>query len=161
VSWITTIFGEQGHVDAAQECARAVVVFVYGLAALRLAGRRIFGKWSAFDIIVSMIVASALSRALTGGAALGGTLLATTLLLGLHWVLSRAAARWRPLSRLIEGRPVTLATDGRLDVGRMLPYGVTRADLDEGLRQAGVARIEDTATVTLEPSGKITVVKAQ
>src|ERR687885_300502 len=102
------VFGPTGHITWAQECARALVVFIYGLALVRVAGRRVFGKWAALDIIVSIVVGSNLSRALTGSADLGGTLAATTLLMALHWILSHLAASFPTLSRVFEGRPVNL-----------------------------------------------------
>jgi uncharacterized membrane protein YcaP (DUF421 family) len=86
------IFGSGPPLSAAQECARAALVFAYGLLLVRVAGRRVFGKWSALDIIVSIVVGSNLSRALTGDAPLWGTLAATTLLMALHWVLAHASA---------------------------------------------------------------------
>lgn len=100
---MSALFGETGNVTAVQECARAVLVLAYGLAILRLAGRRIFGRWSALDIIVSIVVGSNLSRALTGNAPLFGTIAATTVLIGLHWLLARLAAHYRPLSRISRG----------------------------------------------------------
>jgi hypothetical protein len=39
-----------------------------------VAGRRVFGRWAALDIVVAIVVGSNLSRALTGAAQLGGTL---------------------------------------------------------------------------------------
>lgn len=56
-----------------------------GSPAVRIAGKRVFGKWAALDIIVSIMAGSNLSRALTGNAPLGGTLAATSLLMGLHY----------------------------------------------------------------------------
>src|SRR4051794_9298062 len=93
------IFGATSHITWLQECARGVLIFFYGLALVRLAGRRVFGKWAALDIVVSIIVGSNLSRALTGNAELWGTLAATTLLILLHWILAHAAARSARLSR--------------------------------------------------------------
>src|SRR3954452_22284637 len=106
------VFGAQGQLLWWQECLRTLLIFAYGLALVRVAGRRVFGKWSALDIIVSIIVSSNLSRALTGSAALLGTIAATTLLMGLHWLLARAAARSPRLSRLVEGPAILLARDG-------------------------------------------------
>src|SRR5205085_2364850 len=94
------IFGPTGHTDTAQECARAVVVFFYGLVLVRLAGRRAFAQWTAPDIVVAIVTGSSLSRALTGNADLFGTLAATTVLTALHGVLAQAAARWPAVSRL-------------------------------------------------------------
>lgn len=156
---LTALFGPTGHIAWPQECARAVVILAYGLALVRIAGRRVFGKWSALDIIVSVIVGSNLSRALTGSAALGGTLAATTLLMALHWLLAHGAARWAWVSRVVEGRAIPLARGGQADRSALLRDSISRRDLDEALRQSGVHEVGETRLVTLEPSGKITVLK--
>ena len=154
------VFGTQGHLLWWQECGRALVVFLYGLAAIRIAGRRLFGKWAALDIVVSITAGSNLSRALTGSAPFAGTLAATTQLIVLHWVLASAAARWRAVSWLVEGLPQVLARGGEIDHGPRIRHAVSEADIDEALRKAGVADMAQTRAVTLEPSGTITVVKA-
>ena len=153
------LFGVTGHITWAQECARALMIFIYGLLLVRLAGRRVFGKWSALDIIVSIVVGSNLSRALTGSAALLGTLAATTLLMALHWLLAHAAARSSRLSRLLEGPAIELARDGAGESSTFVREAVSEGDLNEALRQAGVERVAETRRITLEPSGKITVLK--
>jgi uncharacterized membrane protein YcaP (DUF421 family) len=94
------IFGPTGHISWWQECARAALIFAYGLALVRLAGRRVFGRWAALEIVVAIIVSSNLSRTLNGTAHLGGTLAATTLLMVLHWLLAQGVARSKRLSHL-------------------------------------------------------------
>ncbi len=155
----TDLFGPQGHPLWWQECARAALIFAYGLALVRIAGRRVFGKWSALDIVVSIVVGSNLSRALTGGAPLWGTLAATTLLMALHWILSHLAARFPTLSRVFEGRPVHLGEDGRVDGRALRRHAVSEADLGEALRGSGLEDPSGAHRVVLEPSGKISVLK--
>ena len=155
------IFGSSHAIGPFQECGRAVLVFFYGLMLVRFAGRRIFGKWSALDIVVSIIVGSNLTRAVTGNAPLLGTLAATTLLIMLHWVLSHLAARSTALSNLIEGRAVGLGRAGALNAEVQKHHAVTDADLNEALRQAGIDRVEESRKLTLEPSGKISVLADQ
>jgi uncharacterized membrane protein YcaP (DUF421 family) len=157
---LDTLFGAGEHLLWWQECARAVLIFAYGLILVRVAGRRLFGKWSALDIIVSIIIGSNLSRALTGNAPLWGTLAATTLLVGLHWVLAQAAARSPRLSRVLEGHGIKLAIEGTADRAAFLREAVSEKDLHEALRQSGVEDVSQTRLVTLEPSGSITVLKA-
>jgi uncharacterized membrane protein YcaP (DUF421 family) len=156
---VDAIFGSGSDLAWYQECARAALIFAYGLALVRIAGRRIFGKWSALDIVVSIVIGSNLSRALTGGAQLWGTLAATTLLVALHWVLARLVVSSPGLSRIIEGRAVELAHRGTTRGSALGRHAVSRSDLDEALRQAGVEDIAAARVVTLEPSGKITVLK--
>jgi uncharacterized membrane protein YcaP (DUF421 family) len=156
---VDAIFGSGSDLAWYQECARAVVIFVYGLVLVRIAGRRIFGKWSALDIVVSIIIGSNLSRTLTGSAQLWGTLAATTLLVALHWVLARLVVASPGFSRVIEGRPAELARHGAVREATLGRHSVSKADLDEALRQSGVEDIAAARVVTLEPSGKITVLK--
>lgn len=156
---LNSLFGSKDDISILQECARAALIFAYGLALVRVMGRRVFGKWAALDIVVSIIAGSNLSRALTGGAPLFGTLAATTVLMLLHWLLAHASARFASVSHVVEGRPETLAENGRLHPDRAKRHAVSKADLEEALRQSGVERIDQTQLVTLEPSGKIGILK--
>jgi len=156
---VDVIFGTMGHISGYQECARSALIFFYGLLLARVAGRRIFGRWSALDIVVSIVIGSNLSRAMTGTAPLVGTLAASTLLVGLHWVLARLVCRYAWLSHIIEGRAVLLASYGKPLAQSFHRRLVSKADLNEALRQSGVTSLAATSCVTLEPSGKITVLK--
>lgn len=156
---IDDIFGATSDLNWMQECARAVLIFSAGLVLVRLAGRRVFSKWTALDITVSIMVGSSLSRALTGNAALWGTLIAVTLLMGLHRILSQASVRSAKLSQLFEGRSIRLAEDGDLNELCLRAHAVTRADLNEALRGAGLEDASDARLIVLEPSGKISVIK--
>jgi len=154
------VFGAKGQVSLLQECARAALVFLYGLMLVRFAGRRVFGKWSALDIIVSIVVGSNLSRALTGSAPLAGTLAGTALLMALHWLFAQGASRSRMVSRLVEGSPVELARAGALDDRARRRWAVSEADLREALRQSGIEQVDQARLLVLEPSGKISVLKS-
>lgn len=161
MSLLSEIFGANASLSWWQECARAAVIFFYGLALVRIAGRRVFGKWSAPDIIVSIVVGSNLSRALTGNAPLIGTLLATALLMLLHWLLAQLAARSPRASKLFEGAQVVLGRNGKVDPSQLKKESVSQADLNEALRQQNLEDAEHAHLISLEPSGKITVLKAQ
>lgn len=156
---LDAIFGTQGDVSVLQECARAVLIFVYGLFALRVAGRRTFAQWTALDTVVAIVTGSSLSRALTGSAQLFGTLAATTLLLALHWLLAQGAVRMRWVSRIVEGTPVRLGQDGKVDPHALGRNAVSQSALDEALRGSGVETAAGTRLIVLEPSGKISVLK--
>src|ERR1700744_1970962 len=103
-----TLFGVQNHLTAAQEGARAVLLFSYGLLLLRVSGPRMFGHWSALDFVITIMVGSALARAITGSAPLVGTVVAAAVLAFLHVALGHAVARNDKLARLVEGCAVTI-----------------------------------------------------
>lgn len=154
------LFGIKDHISLAQECARAILIFAYGLVMLRLSGRRTFARWSALDLIISIVVGSALARTMTGSAPLAGTLAAVAVLVVLHMAFSFVVARSAWFSDLIEGDAVTLGRDGAIDHSLRKKHYISSEDLTEALRQEGVERVEETKAIYLEANGKINVIKA-
>jgi uncharacterized membrane protein YcaP (DUF421 family) len=157
---LTAVFGQHGSLNPGQECARAALILFCGWAMIRTLGRRAFGRWSALDIVVSIIVGSNLSRALTGSAPLWGTLLATIVIFALHQLVAIACASHPRISHFVEGASIKLVEGGRVVEGAFLRHGVSEADLNQALRQAGLDEPGQARLITLEPSGKITVIRA-
>ncbi len=158
------IFGTVHNVTYAQECARAALVFIYGFLILRMAGRRAFGKWSALDFVISIIIGSSLARVITGEAPIDGTFSAVAIMILLHLGLSWAVAHSDTFSRLIEGTTVELTKGAFIDQKARKSHLVSNADLDQALRAECLGGLEDlkkTKRLHLEPSGKISVVKLE
>jgi uncharacterized membrane protein YcaP (DUF421 family) len=156
------IFGMQNDLSTSQEAARAVLIFFYGLILLRLSGPRLFGHWSALDIVISIMVGSALARAMTGNAPLVGTMVAAAVMAFLHVIIAHLVARNMSLARIVEGEEVTLIEHGRIDHVARKRNKISEADIREALREQGVdgeAKSANVKRMTLEPSGKLSVVK--
>ena len=153
------LIGVQGEdIGWAQMSLRAVAIFIVGLIIMRFAASRAFGKWTALDIILAVIVGSNLSRALTGSAPFWPTVVATFVLIALHAVLIWAVTRWPSLSRLLKGRSVRLVSDGAVDEEALRRHGIGPGDLRMALRARGLAEVEDADTVHLERNGDISVI---
>ena len=138
--------------------ARGVLVFLFGLLLVRVAGKRVFGKWGAFDIILSVIIGSNLSRALTGNAPFVQTLAVTAALVVLHRLLAAVAARVDWLSPAIKGRPARLIRDGEVDRKALIRHGLGENDLQAALRCAGVEAPHAVSGAWLERNGQISVI---
>jgi len=159
---LDAVFGGMKDLTLAQESARAVLIFFYGLIMLRLSGRRTFAQMSAVDLVISIIVGSNLSRAMTGGVPFWGTLASVAVLVVLHLALAHAVARSPWLARWVEGRPILLAADGLIDERARLACKISMGDLEESLREKGldgIAALGQARKLVLEPSGKISVIK--
>lgn len=153
------LIGTQGQeIGWAQMSLRAVLIFAIGLAIMRFAAARAFGKWTALDIILAVIVGSNLSRALTGSAPFWPTVIATVVIVALHAALSHAVIRWPALSRALKGRSVCLIEDGTLNTRALRRHGIGKGDLRMALRAQGVAEIKDAESVYLERNGDISVI---
>jgi uncharacterized membrane protein YcaP (DUF421 family) len=129
-----------------------------GLLFVRIAGKRLFGKWGALDTVVAVIIGPNLGRAMTGSAPFSPIICVTAVLLFLHGVLVYASVYARPLSALIKGQPVQLVRAGRRDDLIMRRHGVGVGDLEEALRCHGTENAAQVATAFLERNGTISVI---
>jgi uncharacterized membrane protein YcaP (DUF421 family) len=153
------LIGPDGAAEPWQLCVRAVILFVVGVAYIRIAGRRTFSHATPLDIVVAIIVGSNLSRIMTGRALFWGGLAATLILVVLHRLLSMATLRFNWLAWLIKSEPVVLVRDGAMDAAAMRRHAIAEDDLLEGLRLEQARRPEEVELATLEPSGRISVVR--
>jgi uncharacterized membrane protein YcaP (DUF421 family) len=158
-TFLTGVFGVENHLTLMQECSRAILIFFYGLLLLRLSGRRTFADWSALDVILSIVVGSALARAVTGSAPLPGTLAAAAVLTALHVLIASLVARNKWFSRVIEGGPIELGSKGHIDARTLSRNLISECDIHEALRAQGVEGASDTERIVLEASGAISVIK--
>jgi uncharacterized membrane protein YcaP (DUF421 family) len=141
-----------------QMTIRGVIIFIYGLILLRVAGLRAFGRQSALDIILTVLIGSNLSRALTAGAPFFPTMAATAALVAMYWLAIRLAQRSDFAGWVMKGHPVKLVRDGQVDQNAMRQTGVSHLDLTEAIRQSHVEGLESVAEALLERSGRISVV---
>lgn len=143
-----------------QMSARAVVVFFAALLIIRIGNHRIFGKNSAFDIVLGIIYGSILSRAITGNSPFWPTLVAAFVLVMLHKLLASFAFYTNSgVSDFIKGASKTLVKDGELQKGAMAENSITENDLTEAVRSSGsYGGIERIKYAYLERSGKISVI---
>lgn len=135
-------------------------VFFAALLIIRMGNHRIFGKNSAFDIVLGIIYGSILSRAITGNSPFVPTIVAAFVLVMLHKLLAYFTFHTNfGLSSFIKGSPRTLVEDGKLQKKAMEENSITENDLTEAIRSsgsfAGVSRIK---YAYLERSGKISVI---
>jgi uncharacterized membrane protein YcaP (DUF421 family) len=142
-----------------QMSIRALLIFLFGLVLIRLFGRHAFGKQTALDIILAIVIGSNLSRALTANSPFVPTLVATAAIVLLFWVLSRLCVRWPAFGRLVKGDPIWLIRDGRRDLGKMQRTGVSAGDIEEAARQSGLAGVSGVHEAVLERNGKISTLR--
>lgn len=138
---------------------RALIVYLAGLALVRVGKNRLLGRTTAFDIILAFLLGSLLSRAINGGAPMAGTLVAAAVLVALHWIVALVAVRSQRFDWLLKGRRIELVRDGEVDRAGLRRAEISRQDLMEALRlQAGLADPDEVAMACLERNGEISVV---
>ncbi len=143
-----------------QMCIRGILIFFWALLMVRIGGKRIFGKFTGFDIVLSVILGSILSRALTGNARFIPTIAAASTITLLHIVLANISFYTKVLGHIIKGNETLLIKDGEILWENMRKANVTEHDLREELRlNASRETFEGIKSAYLERSGSISFIK--
>ena len=161
-SLLTELFGGDDPVDPLrlhQIAARAALVFLIGLAIVRLGKSRLIARVTALDVILGFILGSLLSRGITGHASISGTAVASATLVLVHWALTLVACRWHVLGTVIKGHSFPLVKDGKLDERAMLHSHMSPHDLEEAVRLKGLETIDEVHLACKERNGEISVIE--
>lgn len=137
---------------------RAVVVYVVLLAMIRLSGKRTMGQFTAFDMLLIVLLGNAVQNALLGSdtSMAGGLLLAATLIV-LNWTVGLLTSRSKRAERLLEGAPVVLARNGHIYRDVLRRELVSRDDFAKAMREAGLSDVDRIHLALLETNGRITI----
>ena len=147
------------ELTVSQMSLRAAVVFVVTILTVRVGQKRFFGRSTALDFILAVILGSVESRAINGSAAFFPTLVAGLVLVGLHWLFSWLAFHSRPFGKLVKGRATQVVQDGEVQKGAIRKLLITHDDLVEDLRSfASVSDPGQVREAWLERNGQLSVV---
>lgn len=141
---------------------RGFIIFIVGLAIVRIGDRRSLAEKTAFDAIFIVLVGSMLSRAINGTAPFFTTIGAGIALMIIHRAFAFGAFKSHWFGKLIKGEALTLVRDGKIDWKEMKHGLVSRHDLEEDLHLD--AKTEDISVIKiarLERSGDISFIKKE
>jgi uncharacterized membrane protein YcaP (DUF421 family) len=134
---------------------RGAILYLVGLVLLRLWGRRVLAKESAFDVILG----STLSRGINGGATVASSLVAVVLLVLLHAFISLLTFYFPKISKIVKGDASILVQDGIVQQKAMKKHYLTEGDLLEALRLEGhLDRPEQAQVVNFERGGSYSII---
>ena len=154
------LFGVGKDLTSLQMCMRAIVVFFLALILIRISGRRTFGKRSAFDNTMAIILGAVLSRAVVGASPFGPTIACSLVLCLLHRSLAWLAINNKTVERMIKGEPILIYKDGEIDDDKLRRSLMSRHDLMGDLRLKGsVKNLEEVEEIRMESTGEVSVIK--
>jgi len=143
-----------------QIALRTLTVYAIVLIGVRLSGKREVGQMTPFDLTLLLLLSNAVQNAMTGPdtSLIGGATAAVTLL-GVNRIVAELASHNRKIRRVFRGDPAVLIHNGKVMERTMAREHVGMDDLEEGLREHGIATIEEVALAVLEVDGNISFLK--
>ncbi len=144
----------------AEKIVRPVVVYVFLVVGLRLAGKRELAQLNSFDLVVLLLLSNVVQNAIIGeDNSITGGLIGAAALLGLNHLVVRFLYRHEQLDRMIEGEPDALIDGGRVIPERLTKETITRGELEVAARKQGFASLDEVERAVLESGGGITFVR--
>jgi uncharacterized membrane protein YcaP (DUF421 family) len=143
-------------VPVAEKILRPILVYVFLIVALRLAGKRELAQLNPFDLVVLLTLSNTVQNAIIGNDnSLSGGLIGATTLLLVNYVLVRFVSRHESLERFVEGEPDVLIENGRIKHECLRREAITEFELLGAAHKQGFASLDEIDRAVLEPSGSI------
>jgi uncharacterized membrane protein YcaP (DUF421 family) len=147
-------------VPIAEKILRPIVVYVFLIVGLRLAGKRELAQLNPFDLVVLLTLSNTVQNAIIGddNTVTGGIIGASTLLL-VNYLLVRFLHGHQRIEALVEGDRAFLIKDGTLIRKNLEKELMTRAEVTAAAHRQGIASLAEVDSCVLEPTGVLTFIE--
>jgi len=141
-------------VPVVEKILRPVLVYLFLIAGLRLAGKRELAQLNPLDLVVLLTLSNTVQNAIIGDdlTITGGIIGAGTLLMINH-LLVRVMYSNESLERIIEGDCTVLIENGEIKMEGLRQELVTVAELETAAHKQGFASLDDVDRAELDPGG--------
>src|SRR5262245_10690103 len=144
------------NLSVAEKIVRPMIVYVFLIVGLRLAGKRELAQLNPFDLVLLLTIANTVQNAIIGeDDSVTGGLIGAATLLTVNYLVAWASFKSRRLERLAEGDSTTLIKDGvpqHEDIAREL---VTPTELETAAHKEGFETLDQIDCAILDPGGTI------
>ena len=139
-----------------EKILRPLIVYVFLIVGLRLAGKRELAQLNPFDLVVLLTLSNTVQNAIIGedNSVTGGLIGAATLL-AVNYLVVRFLYSHERLDRAVTGSADVLIENGRVKTERLRRELITMPELEAAAHRQGFASLDEIERAILEPSGTI------
>lgn len=136
-----------------------VCIYLFLVVAMRILGRRQLEQLTALDLLIVILLGSAVETAMVHGSTLlrAGFVSATTLFIA-NRLVTLTITRSKRVQRLCGSGPILLVHNGAFVEEHLKRIGLTEEDVLQALRAREHDSLTDVRFAVLEPDGEINVV---
>ena len=143
----------------ATQALLATLYYFSVVVLVRLAGKRLAGQMTTFDLVVLIgLVVAAQQAILTPGPASAAVFILTVLVT--HRSVTWLCSRYRSARRLLRGAPRVLVRNGVIIEQALVDEDVSRDELLAGLRKLGFESPAKVKLAVLEETGHVSAIAA-
>jgi uncharacterized membrane protein YcaP (DUF421 family) len=139
--------------------AHTATIYVVLILLFRLPGHRQLAQFTLVDLVVIILIGSAVETAMVNGdTSLAAGLVCASTLLTMNRVITFFLARSRHLRHIVLGRPLLLIHNGIMLDEHVRRAGLTPEDVKEAIREREECHTENVRYAVLETDGTLNVV---
>jgi uncharacterized membrane protein YcaP (DUF421 family) len=140
----------------AEKILRPIIVYIFLIVGLRLAGKRELAQLNPFDLVVLLTISNTVQNAIIGedNSVTGGIIGAATLLL-VNYLVVRYLYTHARLERIVEGSPDVLMENGKIKMARLKKELITQVELEAAAHKQGFSSLAEVDRAVLDTGGSI------
>jgi uncharacterized membrane protein YcaP (DUF421 family) len=129
------------------------------LIVIRALGKRTVGNFSAFDLIVALMLGEVVDEIIYGDVLFSQGAVAIVAIAALAYADSWLAYFDHGMEAVLEGKPTIVVRDGRFDRAGMRSERMSEKDVMAHLRQAGIHDMREVHLAIVEMDGAVSIMK--
>jgi uncharacterized membrane protein YcaP (DUF421 family) len=140
----------------AEKILRPILVYIFLVIALRLAGKRELAQLNPFDLVVLLTLSNTVQNAIIGddNSVSGGIIGASTLLL-VNYLVVRFLYGHARLGQFVEGAPDAIIENGIVQDNRLKKELITLSELQAAAHKQGFGSLEEIDRCVIDPGGAL------
>jgi uncharacterized membrane protein YcaP (DUF421 family) len=157
-TWQNMFFLDADQVTWAEKMIRPILVYGALIVLLRIFGKRELAQLNPLDLIVILLLSNTVQNAIIGNdTSLVGGVVGAIFLLGANSFFAHVKFRSERLETLIEGKPLKVVDQGKLDEKQLSRELLTESDLDIIAHENDLEDRHDIETLVIDTNGTFLV----
>jgi uncharacterized membrane protein YcaP (DUF421 family) len=140
---------------------RATAVYLLVLIVIRLMGKRAVGNFSAFDLLVALMIGEIVDEMIYGDVTFLQGVIPIIIIVLMHEANAWLSYLGGGFNRLLEGTPSVIVKDGEFQREGMRRERMSEEDVMSQLRLQGVDVLREVKLATVENDGQVSVIHQQ
>lgn len=137
---------------------RAAIIYIFIIIAVRLMGKRQVGELKPHELVITILISAVAVIPLEENSMpLANCLVPILLFISLEIIVSVLSMKNLRFRNLIQGRPIFIIRNGKLDQKKLREMRFTMDDIVDALRQQGTFDISEVEDAVIETNGTISV----
>jgi uncharacterized membrane protein YcaP (DUF421 family) len=142
-----------------EKILRPIVVYLFLVIGLRLAGKRELAQLNPFDLVVLLSLSNTVQNAIIGNDnSITGGIIGAAALLIINYFVVRFVFKHKRLDQLFEGSPTTLIEHGKIIKENLAKELLTESELLTVAHRQGFDRLSEIESAVLEAGGSFYMV---